>query len=522
MASEGNPSEFIEPLPSHPSLEMQQKRAKNLLRAAASGEAGALRRIHALHPHPPQRDALRLADAQLVVARGYGFESWAALRRKIESLTKTPIEQFKSAVRAGDAEAVRELLERHADVREAVNAPLFAFGGRAATVARKHLATLDVLLEYGADLNLKSEWWAGPFGILEYGLNSDDAEPLIARGAVVDIFAAAQLGMADRVRELVDADPSQVFARGGDGKTALHYVSTVQIARFLLERGADIDARDVDHESTAAQYLVRSAPEVARFLVDRGGWYDIFIAVALRDHQRVERCLRDDPAALDHRIGQGKYTAVHKGRPSTREEIGDHRGDIYRWVFGHHASALDVARSLGLDDMLQLLLEHASPTQRLLAACAARDRAAAEAVAREHPGLVASLAPEQMCLIADKAHENDTEAVALMLDIGFDALAAGPDDFEAIRWAVFHGNVEMTRRLLEHDPPINVPDRSYGGTLLGNCIYGSLHGWSCESQPCDYPETVRLLIESGERVNPAYLPTGLDDVDAVLRAHLVT
>ena len=65
-----------------------------------------------------------------------------------------------------------------------------------------------------------------------------------------------------------------------------------------------------------------------------------------------------------------------------------------------------------------------------------------------------------MPFIVDKAHANDTAAVVLMLDLGFDALVPGPDDFEAIRWAAFHGNPEMTRRLLQHDPPINVPDRS--------------------------------------------------------------
>ncbi|HEX6462988.1 MAG TPA: hypothetical protein VFZ98_00990, partial [Vicinamibacterales bacterium] len=70
----------MEPLPSHPDLEMQQKRAKNLLRAARSGAADALQRIRAIHPQPPAPNALKLADAQLVIARGYGFESWAAMR----------------------------------------------------------------------------------------------------------------------------------------------------------------------------------------------------------------------------------------------------------------------------------------------------------------------------------------------------------------------------------------------------------------------------------------------------------
>jgi len=518
MASTSDPSAFLEALPSHPSLEMQQKRAKNLLRAAGRGDDAAVRRIRALHPHPPAPERLKLADAQLVVARGYGFESWAALRRKIESLTLTPIEQFVAALRAGDAGQVRALLTANADVRAAVNAPIGPFGGRPASMVRRNLPVLDVLLEFGADLNVKSDWWAGPFGLLEFDLTPAEAAPIIARGAVVDIFAAAHLGMAERVRELLDADPVLVSARGGDGKTALHCATSVEIARDLLARGAAIDARDVDHESTPAQYLVREAPDVVRMLVDRGAWFDIFIAVGLRDRALVERCLREDPGALDHRTWQGKYTAVHHGRPSTTVEIGDHRGDIYRWVFGHNVSAADAARILEFDDIVQLLLEHASPAQRLLAACAGADRASAEAIVRRHPDVVRSLTPQQMRLIADKAHANDTAAVLLMLDVGFDALTPGPDDFEAIRWAAFLGNPDMMRALLEHTPPINVRDRRYGGTLLGNCLYGALHGWANDTG--DFKTTARLLLEAGEIVRPDWLPTGLDDLDDLLRAEL--
>jgi hypothetical protein len=518
MASEHDRSVPVEPLPPHPNLEMQQKRARNLLRAAKSGTVDALQRIRALHPRPPLPADLKLADAQLVVARGYGFESWAAMRRKIDSLTKSPIEQFHAALRAGDVDHVRELLNAHEEVRAAINQPTpHSFGSRPVSFARKNLALLDVLLEHGADMNLKSDWWAGPFGILEHDITPEEAAPLIQRGAIVDVFAAAHLGMSDRLRELVDADPSLIAARGGDGKTALHCARTVAIARDLIDRGADIDARDVDHESTPAQYLVREAPDVARLLLDRGAWFDVFIAVGLRNAALVERCLREDPDALDHRTGQGKYQTEHKGQPSARQ-IPDCRGDIYRWVFGHNVSVVDAARMLGYGDMLDILLRHASPVQRLLAACAAADRAAAEAVVAAQPDIVSTLTPDQMRLIADKAHANDTAAVSLMLDLGFDALTRGPDDFEAIRWAAFLGNPEMTRRLLGHAAPINVPDRHYGGTPLDQCVYGALHGWGCNTG--DFAATARLLLEAGERVDPRDLPTGLDDLDAVLREYL--
>ena len=516
MASEHDRSAYLEPLPSSPSLEMQQKRAKELVRAGWAGEAAALARIRALHPEPPEPADLKLADAQLVVARGYGFESWAALKRKIESLTMPPVDQFFAAVDRGDIDRVRELLANHADVRAAINEPRGPFCGRAVMMARTNLPLLDVLLAHGADLNLKSAWWAGGFGVLETDLTPAEAAPLIERGAIVDVFGAAHLGMLDRVKALVDADPSLVHARGGDGRTPLHCARTVEIARFLLDRGADIDARDVDHESTPAQWLVREVPDVVRFLIARGAWVDIFMAVALRDRALVEGCLRDDPEALDHRTWHGKYTVAHDGkRPSTREEIGERRGDVYRWVFEHNVSALDVAARLGHDDIVELLNRHATPVQRLLAACARADRPAAAAIVSAHPDIVASLTREQMRLIADRAHANDTAAVALMLDLGFDARIRGHEQAEPIRWAAFQGNADMVRLLLAHNPPIGERDPTFGGTPLNWCIYGSVHGWHPEKG--DFATSARLLIEAGERPDPSSLPTGRDDVDAVLR-----
>jgi hypothetical protein len=436
-----------------------------------------------------------------------------------EAPTRTPVERFRIALHAGDTEAVRALLEAHEDVRAAVNAPISHFDSRPVARATRNLPMLDVLLAYGADLNLKSDWWAGGFGLLEHGITREEAAPLIARGAIVDVFAAAHLGMFDRLRELVEADPSLVKARGGDGKTPLHCATTVEIAHYLLEHGADIDARDVDHESTPAQYLVRDAPDVVRLLIARGAWFDIFIAVGLRDSALVERCLREDSEALDHRTWHGKYTVAHTGaRAATPEEIGDRRGDVYRWVFDHNVTAIDVAAILEYEEIVDLLLARASPAQRLLAACARGDRGAAEAVSAAHPQVVAGLSRDQMRLIADKAHANDTAAVSLMLDLGFDPLAPGVDGWEPIRWAAFHGNAELVRQLLRHNPPINVPDPTYGGTPLSQCLYGSLHGWQCKSG--DFATTARLLLEAGDRLDQSWVPIGRSDVDEVLRAYL--
>ncbi|SDS21506.1 protein of unknown function [Halopseudomonas sabulinigri] len=65
-------------------LEQQRKRAKELLKALNAGNPSALQRV-SLHL-PARSQALRLADAQLVIAREAGFASWPRLKSHIDSL----------------------------------------------------------------------------------------------------------------------------------------------------------------------------------------------------------------------------------------------------------------------------------------------------------------------------------------------------------------------------------------------------------------------------------------------------
>ena len=71
------------PLPPRPSLEYERKEAKALLRRLRAGDADAIARARALHHaiDASQPGRIRLADAQLVIAREYGFRSWPRLVR---------------------------------------------------------------------------------------------------------------------------------------------------------------------------------------------------------------------------------------------------------------------------------------------------------------------------------------------------------------------------------------------------------------------------------------------------------
>jgi hypothetical protein len=90
--------------PVRPNLDQLKHQAKDLLAAARAGEADAVADFEAFHPRlVATRDAI-LADAQLVLARSYGIESWPRLVLAC---------QMTDAIQRDDAETVRSLILQH-------------------------------------------------------------------------------------------------------------------------------------------------------------------------------------------------------------------------------------------------------------------------------------------------------------------------------------------------------------------------------------------------------------------------
>ena len=472
-------------LPAKPSLEFLKKQAKELLRSTRQSTGQG-----------------KLADAQHALANEYGFSTWANLKSHVEALGLTPAEALKAAVCDSDASRVRELLKKHPELRTRIDDPLsnegFGLYAMFAAVQRSDRATIDVLLEAGADIRKRTEWWAGGFGLL------DDCDPslvdfLVERGAEVDAHSAARLGMMPKLRELVAANPDTVHARGGDGQTPLHFASTVEVAEFLLANGAEMDARDVDHESTPAQYMLRvdqirhypkDRQDVARYLVSRGCHTDLLMASALGDMELVRRHLDNDPNCIRMSVSEQWF-------PKKNPRSG---GTIYIWMLGAHRTAHAVARDFGHEDVFRLLMERTPEELKLALACELGDEAAFRDFLSKRPDAAQTLSEEERQKLPNAAQTNNAEAVRLMLEAGWPVDTPGEAGATALHWAGFHGNAGMARTILRFHPTLELKSREYAGTALSWAVYGSGNGWHRATG--DYVGAIRAMLEAGATLPP--------------------
>jgi uncharacterized protein len=148
-----------------------------------------------------------------------------------------------------------------------------------------------------------------------YRGDAQEAERL-AQGRELDVFEAAALGRPDRLRALLDDDPSLVNAYGADGFHPVGLASFfghVDAARLLYERGADANqvARN-EHIQTAAIHAAAAAEgegedtryELVKLALEhgadpnlpQGGGFRAIDAAKQNGDKRVEQLLLDHGA----------------------------------------------------------------------------------------------------------------------------------------------------------------------------------------------------------------------------------
>jgi ankyrin repeat protein len=366
---------------------------------------------------------------------------------------------------------------------------------------------LNRALESGSpdDLQAVSEWWAS-------GLHTRDVEPdvaraLVERGATLTVHAAAGTGLTDHLARMLDADPSLIDAKGCDACTPLHFSRDVATARLLLERGARIEARDEDHDSTPVQWLIRDAPDVVRYLLDRGATPDIFLAAALGDRELTAQLIDANPRCVSFRIGRApEFPPLGNGRGGT----------IYQWTLAFNSYAHQVALLKEHTDVFDLLWSRSDDTTRLLVSCVLGRRAEADAIVARHAGIVASLPPEDLELLPRYCWETNTnyEAAKLMLDLGFPiAQTERSHGYTALHNAAWSGSADLVDLLIARGAPVDIVDPAFGSTPLGFAIYDCL--FEKRHPEGEFGRVAKSLIEAGSPWEALDYPTGdarLDDV----------
>ncbi len=112
-----------------------------------------------------------------------------------------------------------------------------------------------------------------------YRFRGDLVDLLLAAKPELDVFDAAALGRTERVAELVDRDPALVGAWSADGYTPLHlaaFFGHAEVAELLLHRGAEIDVPAQHPMKVTPLHSAAAAKrfEVAKLLVETGADVD--------------------------------------------------------------------------------------------------------------------------------------------------------------------------------------------------------------------------------------------------------
>ena len=274
-----------------------------------------------------------------------------------------PRAEYIEAVNKGDANRVKSLLADNDALLAFIDALWFAFDAPAIVFAAAsgNRELIKVLLDAGADIDVKSSWWAGGTSALQHaagsmlGYNTELAEYLIERGATIDAHAAAGLDRVDTLEALIRENPDVVNAPGSDGMSPLHFAATPRIAELLLAHGADINLRDRDHYGTPAQWTIRRRPEVCRYLLEQGAEADIVLYCAMGDVERAKAEFQRSPELLNLRINVKSpkgYVIPTLEPPQVQEVPGGH---VYAYQVGPTMPLLEIAlqsKQMAIVDLL--------------------------------------------------------------------------------------------------------------------------------------------------------------------------
>lgn len=495
-------------LPERPNLDQLKRQAKDLLRAARAKDSHALARFRVLPALAGKDDAdhaftaLALHDAQSVIAREYGFDSWVGLREHVEELSLEfggALEEFVRAATDRRPDRAERLLARHPGIaRASFHASLLlgdaaavdkrlsahpalatepgglrgwdplhyvchtAVGTRSESREAGLVAIARRLIVLGADPNLRFPWlhhgvrrpvlWGAVCAVrslmLANALLDSGADP--SDGVTLPLAAAAGDVAALDLLLRHGADVNRPWATDGSAPlyAILHWAKTAAGAHWLLEHGADPDPVFAANGETPLHVVAANwNPPLAEALVDRSA--DV-------DRQRAD--------------GRTPYAVA---------ELNGNRAMV-EWLLTRGAS-----RDL-------------SAVDRFVAACSRGELTEATAMLTGLPHLRHEIGPEHYSALYRAAERNETKALEAMLACGFDPNR--PDESigkTALHVAAMEGWPDVVRVLLAHGASVSVRDREFEAQPLV---------WAAEGAQRprlgrDHAAVGRLLLNAGSPID---------------------
>ncbi len=323
------------PLPAAPSLEQLRKQAKELVRERRAGG-----------------EPLRLSDAQLALAREYGFPSWPKLKDYVDRVSangpalthafvddigyyEDRAEGLRSVVASGLPSGIAIVRTYHPALADASDAEIRTLSPGAArlVLAREHgFASWAAFRRHVDDLAESGE----PFRRAFRAIQSRDGKALgelldrypglvSARGTngndLLGLAANAVCGRRDQamVQELLTrgADPNGANDRGWTPLHQAGYGNDIGLARLLLDAGArtDLEAHGEGGTPLAAALFWGHA-DTADFLAERGivpG--NLRIASGLGRLDLIESLVRQDGSLRDEAGAARGFYRPHSGFP---------------------------------------------------------------------------------------------------------------------------------------------------------------------------------------------------------------
>ena len=475
-------------LPPSPDFAYERKRAKALLRDARAGDAGAIARVAAHLPRLAGNPrALKLADAQFVVARERGFESWPKLKAHVEALLPADqrASQFLDAVEHGAKGTVSRMLKQHPELP---NDSIFAAAaaGDADAVARwiaadpssvhatrgrqawtplayacatpVHRASARRAASVVRAATRLLDGGASPSGGSLYFESDDKPVPIPA------LYHACMSDNVPLVNLLLDRGaPTQ------DGESIYHAAQYNRRAclEALVAHGADLSSTQSPYGNTPLYFLVGHADDHD----GRAAWFQglLWLLENGADPNVPSDAKQETP--LHGVAGGGPKVATARALLSHGADPNVRRGD--------GRTAYELAVRSGNVAMARLMLEHgANPPalgaeDELLEACFAGDVARARGVLGAHPELAQAIATHGGSALCHAVAQDNAAAIRVMLELGCALDAQASDGGTALHWAAWHGKPELVRLLLSLGAPVNVRDTQFGSSPLGWALHGS-------------------------------------------------